>query len=139
MQPKEISYGFIVVRRTEEGDRFLLVKQHANWSFPKGHIDEGEDPLTCAKRELFEETGISDIQIIPDVSFSEEYMFDRNGVETKKENTFFLCFVDSTMARPQEGEIAECRFVSYQEAMNIFVFENPKRILAEAVAVLSKN
>jgi ADP-ribose pyrophosphatase YjhB (NUDIX family) len=27
------------------------------WSFPKGHSYEGEGPLTCAKREIAEETG----------------------------------------------------------------------------------
>ena len=136
MQPKEMSYGFVVVYHAEDGDRFLVVRQHANWSLPKGHIEEGEDPLTCARRELFEETGITDIEIVPNISFYEEYMFDRNGVATKKENIYFLCFVKHEDTRPQEGEILECRFVSYEEAMDLFVFENPKRILAEAIKAL---
>jgi 8-oxo-dGTP diphosphatase len=29
------------------------------WSFPGGHLELGESPETCAKRELMEETGIS--------------------------------------------------------------------------------
>ena len=136
--PKEISYGFVVVRRTEMGDRFLLVKQHLNWSFPKGHIEAGEEPLVCAKRELFEETGITEIQVIPDISFYEEYVFDRNGVQTKKENTFFLGIVHNTETIAQEGEISECRFVSYEEALKIVSFENPKRIVQEAIVALSK-
>jgi predicted NUDIX family NTP pyrophosphohydrolase len=28
-----------------------------HWSIPKGEVDEGEDLLTCARREFFEETG----------------------------------------------------------------------------------
>ena len=28
------------------------------WSFPKGHGQKEEDPLVCAKREIYEETGI---------------------------------------------------------------------------------
>ncbi len=39
--------------------RYLLVqgRYSGKWSFPKGHSYEGEDPLTCAKREIAEETG----------------------------------------------------------------------------------
>lgn len=35
-----------------------------NWQMPQGGIDEGEDPLDAAKRELFEETGIRQITLL---------------------------------------------------------------------------
>ncbi|MDA5192764.1 RNA pyrophosphohydrolase [Govanella unica] len=34
------------------------------WQMPQGGIDEGEDPKTAAFRELFEETGIDQAEII---------------------------------------------------------------------------
>ena len=43
----------------------LLIKQYRHaaggfiWEIPAGTIDSGESPLTCAKRELIEETGFS--------------------------------------------------------------------------------
>ena len=41
-------------------DSALLVKgwkKSANWSFPRGKINKDEDDLTCAIREVYEETG----------------------------------------------------------------------------------
>ena len=37
----------------------VLVRSYKgnSWSFPKGKVDEGEDPLDAACRETFEETG----------------------------------------------------------------------------------
>ncbi|MEP2942376.1 MAG: RNA pyrophosphohydrolase [Hyphomicrobiales bacterium] len=37
------------------------------WQWPQGGIDEGEDPLEAAKRELFEETNVSSISLLGDV------------------------------------------------------------------------
>ncbi len=41
--------------------RYLLVQGRTSgkWSFPKGHAHEDEDEFECAKRELYEETGLS--------------------------------------------------------------------------------
>lgn len=34
------------------------------WGFPKGHLDEGEDALIAAKREIEEETGLKTLTLI---------------------------------------------------------------------------
>jgi putative (di)nucleoside polyphosphate hydrolase len=34
------------------------------WQMPQGGIDEGEDPLTAAQRELFEETSVRDATLL---------------------------------------------------------------------------
>ncbi len=49
----------------DDGDRAILVYQFRHalgkeiWEIPAGIMEEGEDPLTCAVRELREETGYS--------------------------------------------------------------------------------
>ena len=47
----------------------VLVVQQLNdtWSLPKGGIDPGEDELTAAKREIYEESGISDLTYVKDL------------------------------------------------------------------------
>jgi putative (di)nucleoside polyphosphate hydrolase len=46
---------FIGERRGMDGD---------NWQMPQGGIDDGEQPLAAAKRELFEETGVRRIEFL---------------------------------------------------------------------------
>ena len=42
-------------------DKYLLVcgKSSGKWSFPKGHMKGGETALECARRECYEETGLT--------------------------------------------------------------------------------
>ena len=52
--------GAVTVRVTAQGREYLLVGPKSGkpeWLFPKGHIEEGEDPDRAALRELAEEAG----------------------------------------------------------------------------------
>lgn len=60
---KSLSCGFIVIDRDTRG----VLACHPSgrpdddefaWDIPKGHMEEGEEPLEAARRELREETGI---------------------------------------------------------------------------------
>lgn len=44
---------------------FCRHRQRSTWEMPGGHIEAGEDSLTAAKRELFEETGSEKFNIWP--------------------------------------------------------------------------
>ncbi|MFO8088458.1 MAG: NUDIX domain-containing protein [Desulfatiglandaceae bacterium] len=55
-----LSAGIIPVRRDNQKWNFLFLRAYRNWDFPKGIVEEGEDPLETAKRELREETSITD-------------------------------------------------------------------------------
>jgi len=63
---KKRSAGILLFRRAEAGIEVFLVhpggpfwakKDLGAWSLPKGEYEDGEDPLTAAKREFTEETG----------------------------------------------------------------------------------
>jgi predicted NUDIX family NTP pyrophosphohydrolase len=64
--PKASSAGVLVYRRRSRlevllvhpGGPFWAKKDDGAWSIPKGEFAEGEDPLTAARRELAEETGL---------------------------------------------------------------------------------
>lgn len=60
----ELSAGGVIFRRTAHGVDILLIQDHkGRWTFPKGHLKEGEDPADAAAREASEETGIQDLQV----------------------------------------------------------------------------
>ncbi len=45
------------IAKPHDGDQFI-------WQMPQGGIDEGEDPLQAAYRELEEETGVTSVQLL---------------------------------------------------------------------------
>jgi bis(5'-nucleosidyl)-tetraphosphatase len=56
-----LSAGVVVVRRTSDGWRVLLLRVYNYWDCPKGMVEPGEEPLTTARREVREETAIEDL------------------------------------------------------------------------------
>ena len=108
------------------------------WSFPKGHVEGNETPLETARRELFEECAIDDIEIVPEHLLSEEYCFNRDGsIPVHKVNQYFIGFVQSMNVTPQIGEIDECRFVSFEQALPLLRFPENKQVLTDARALLA--
>lgn len=41
---------------------FLVLRAYRNWDFPKGGVEPGEDPLVAARREVREETLVTDLE-----------------------------------------------------------------------------
>src|SRR3982751_1714437 len=54
--------GVVVFRRTPRGVRLLVLRAYNNWDFPKGLVESGEDMLSAAKREVKEETGLTETE-----------------------------------------------------------------------------
>ncbi len=82
MLPIEQCYGFIVVLK-EEQNKFLILERVGtkddDWSFAKGHTEEGETPIQTSLRELKEETGIKEIEIMDFPFIHEEYEIFHHG------------------------------------------------------------
>src|SRR2546422_8636858 len=69
MQPRQrirvTSAGGVVYRWDGDNPLFLLLASNKRgvWCLPKGLIEEGEDEVTTAMREVREETGVSRVKL----------------------------------------------------------------------------
>jgi 8-oxo-dGTP pyrophosphatase MutT (NUDIX family) len=64
---REPTAGGIVFRRASNGRdiQFLLIQDAKDrWTIPKGHIEEGEESKATAEREIREETGLQEMQVL---------------------------------------------------------------------------
>jgi len=69
---KKLSAGIVLVRKMN-GDSwlYLILRCYRNWDFPKGLVEDGENPFETARRETAEETSINDLQFSRGHSFTE--------------------------------------------------------------------
>jgi bis(5'-nucleosidyl)-tetraphosphatase len=138
---KDAAFGVIPIYTEVEGGAsehlFLLIKhQKGHWANPKGHAEEGEDPLETAQREFIEETGITQFEVAPELEFQEEYYPKVNGEVLHKTVTYFVGWVQSQAMTLQEEEVAEAAWLPYREALDRITFDPSKKMLKAVVKTL---
>ena len=64
--------GLVLNPNTE----ILMIFRRGHWDLPKGKLDEGETIVSCAVREVQEETGLSDIHVDQFLLMTKHTYFD---------------------------------------------------------------
>ena len=111
------SAGAVVFRRTGNGVKLLLLRAYNNWDFPKGLVETGEEQLDAARREVKEETGLTDVEYPFGDDFKETIPYGSNKIaryylaETG-EHAIELP-VSTALGRPEHHEF---RWASFDEA-----------------------
>jgi len=140
--PKEISAGAVVFRKKGKKIYYLLLHYEAgHWGFPKGHIEKGESREEAMKREVKEETGISDLEIVKGFYHYLKYFF-RNTYNLKKrekKNAFWIFKIAHYFLAETKTEKIKISFehtgyewLPYEEALKKITFKNAKDILKKA-------
>jgi len=128
----EFSAGGVVMN--PETKRLLLVRVknlqgQEVWTFPKGHIEQGERAAEAALREGAEETGwrcniVSSLKKV-------QYWFKRDGGLVKKAVTWFLMEPRQQVGERDPQEILEVRWASPEEAEKIVSYKSDFELLKE--------
>lgn len=104
-----------------------------NWQFPQGGVDEGEDYAAAARRELYEETGVTSIEPLAEIQQWIAYAFPADyggtkqarGFAGQKQKWFAFRFTgdDSEIDLEAHGEIEfdAWRWGRLDEAPNLIV------------------
>jgi 8-oxo-dGTP pyrophosphatase MutT (NUDIX family) len=134
---EETSAGGVVFRLEKGTPRFLLIRDgYKNWGFPKGHLEEGEEPDAAAVREVGEETGLRDLVLVGPID-TIDWSFRFRGDAIHKVCHFFLMEASRARTSPQRAEgITACRWTTYEEASRLLSYRNAREVLRQAQAMV---
>lgn len=134
----EKSCGAVVYRKHHGNTEILLIKHVRSgcWSFPKGHMEQGEDEIQTAVREIKEETNI-DVSV-DDPAFREVVVFNPRR-DITKEVVYFLARAVTFDCARQEDEIAEVRWVEIGQALSLLSYDNDRLLVNKARNILAKS
>ena len=112
--------GAVIFRRSDRGIRLLVLRAYRNWDFPKGMLEPGEDALAAARREVHEETGLTDL----DYPFGEEFRETVPYAADKIARYYLAQAYAEKIVLPVSPELGrpehhEYRWVSFDEAEDL--------------------
>ncbi|MBQ3843993.1 MAG: NUDIX domain-containing protein [Bacteroidales bacterium] len=101
-------------------NQFVAIERNGIPDLPKGHIEKGESPEVAALREVEEETGITDLEIIKELPATWHcYLLDNQW--TIKKTSWYLMKTDSGMKNiPQTEEGISKVYLVDKQGVNDF-------------------
>ena len=137
----EFSCGGVIL----ENNKVLLVqvksmKGRKIWTFPKGHIEQGETPRQAALREVLEETGYKASIVKPLLKV--RYAFTLKGRYVRKVVQWYLMKKLGRIGKHDPSEILAINWVSINKAKEMVEYPSDKRLLElveEENALLAQN
>jgi len=119
-QPKTLAAGAVIARRAGDDWLLLVLRAYRNWDFPKGVVEAGEEPFAAARREVTEETGLTDLEFPLGEEHCDTLPYAGGKIaryflaETTEENVRLP--ISDELGRPEHDE---WRWVSFDEAEDL--------------------
>ncbi len=144
--PYERSSGAIIFYLAPLGPEYLLLhrppvtaKSKDAWDFSKGNVElkEKEKDIEAARREIEEETGISQLEFLPDFKEKIRIFYRRDAKSILKDIIFYLA-KSHTKDVKISWEHDDFVWLPYKEALVRLSYNNSKALLRKAQNYLKK-
>jgi bis(5'-nucleosidyl)-tetraphosphatase len=129
----EISAGAVLYLVDEHSEITYLILNYnyGHWDFPKGNMEIGETEIDTVFREVSEETGIIDIQIINGFRQQISYKYRKKSKLINKAVIYYLAETRSKNV-VLSFEHINFEWQTFEQALQKLSFENSKRVLRMA-------
>lgn len=110
----------VVVRKESGCYKYLLLRAYEHWDFPKGLVEEGETPIDAARREVCEESTITELDFHWGYKFIETGPYGKGKVaryyiaETSQSEVDLP--INEEIGKPEHEEF---RWVTFDEAKSM--------------------
>ncbi|WP_449401298.1 NUDIX hydrolase [Chryseobacterium wanjuense] len=121
----------------------LFIKRLGKWDLPKGKMEKGESREESAVREIEEETGLKEVELVRFINTTYHIYVERNGDKVLKCTHWFeMNFNGEDTSKPQieEGitEVAWKNTAQIEDEVFPSTFKNIKLIIQEFWATKTK-
>jgi ADP-ribose pyrophosphatase YjhB (NUDIX family) len=107
----------------------VVNQDNITWSLPKGRLEQGEDEMTAAVREIEEETGLTKLKFIKRLGEYERHPMDKRKQDIKnklRHVTFFLFTTEETELSPKDPANPAARWVLINEVEDLLTHRKDK-------------
>src|SRR3989338_692904 len=141
---REVSAGGIVFRKVGNTISFAVMKDsYGKWTFPKGHVELGEDLEEAADRETLEELGLEQIRLLEylgkiDIWFRDK--FHKKGQLIHKDIHYYLfqTLAESQLHPDPEEHVYEAKWVSLSKVERVSSYADMVPIVKRAIEILKQ-
>jgi len=128
---RALSAGIVLFRTTPKRKYLVLLGKFRRkyTDIPKGMIEAGETPLQTAKREVEEETGITDVNIIPGFQDSVSFRYTWEGQPVRKKVIYFVGETKTSEVVLEEDRHYGYEWLTFAQMQEQLTFVDQKKLL----------